>query len=300
MSDPIPIEEVAEKTYRIQPAPPGIDIIFSTYIIACDEAVLVEPGPATAASQITSAMRRLGVKDLSWIIPTHLHMDHAGGTGILAEAFPRARVLAHPMATRHFVDPTRLIESTRFTYGEGFESLYGPILPIPESQLRPVRDAETIRLSDRELKVLHTPGHAPHHIAVFDRNTGCLFCGEALGMPTDIPLPAAAFPSFDLDDCLNTMEKLRDLEPKVLCYSHGGMACDAAERIAEAIRTTRTFGEMILASMKKGLSLSEISDEIRTRSAAFLPPHWENEMVRVWLTGMLHGYTVYFANKGLA
>ncbi|MBM3133472.1 MAG: MBL fold metallo-hydrolase, partial [Chloroflexi bacterium] len=190
--------------------------------------------------------------------------------------------------------------STRATYGNGFEAVYGPILPVPETQVRAPADGEIFPLDGRQLQVIYAPGHAPHHIAVFDHRTGGIFCGEALGMPTDVPLPAAAAPSFDLDDTLRTMERALALGPRVLFYSHGNTYSNARERIAQVTQNTISFGNLILESMKEGHPTETIGHMIRQRSSAHFPPNWEDEMVRVWLTGILNGYTLYFTNKGLA
>ena len=294
------IEEVAKKTYRLEIPVPGVGLIFSTYLIDVDSGILIEPGPATAIPYIQEAMREVGMHQLSWIIPTHIHMDHGGGTGTLADLFPQAMVVAHPKSARHIIDPTRLVQSTRLTYGDDFETLYGPILPVTESQVKILNDREVISVVDREFQIIYTPGHAPHHIAILDCQTGGLFCGEALGMATDDPLPAAAAPNFDMEDCFQTMRKLKDLQPQILFYSHGGVGLDPDNRIARVIDNTRFYGDLVLESLKKGESPHGISQKVVELASPQFPVEWEEDMVRVWRTGIVEGYTIYFRNMGLA
>ncbi len=294
------IEEVAEKTYRLETPVPGTGLIFSVYLIDSDRGVLIEPGPSAAIPSIREGMKQAGMKELSWIIPTHIHMDHGGGTGTLAEAFPQARVIAHPLSARHIIDPARLIQSTRMTYGEDFETIYGPIIPVPESRVKVPDDGETISVGDRELQIIYAPGHAPHHIAIFDQKTGGLFCGEALGMETADPLPAAAAPSFNMEDCLETMRRLKSLHPKLLCYSHGGVKLNPETRISQVMKNTLFYNELILESLNNDESAHEISRKVIEHACDQFPPEWEEDMIRVWQTGIIDGYTIYLKNKGLA
>ena len=140
------IEEVAEKTYRLETPLPGTGLIFSVYLIKADSGILIEPGPSSATPLIQKGMEQVGMKELSWIIPTHIHMDHGGGAGTLAKMFPQALVIPHPSSARHIVNPARLIQSTRITYGEDFEAIYGPIIPVPESRVKVSADGEIISL----------------------------------------------------------------------------------------------------------------------------------------------------------
>ncbi|MCJ7596314.1 MAG: MBL fold metallo-hydrolase, partial [Desulfobacterales bacterium] len=197
------IEEVADKTYSVAVQIPRVATPFTVYLICEEEGVLIEPGPTATIPWIQEAMKRLGMADPAYIIPTHIHMDHAGAVGNLVRLFPRARVLLHPRGAKHVVNPSRLIESTKMVFGNDFEDFFGTLLPVPESQVKTPGDGEVISITGRELQVIHTPGHAPHHLSIFDQRTKGLFSGEALGIPVPgaefSPVPAAAPPSFDIE-----------------------------------------------------------------------------------------------------
>ena len=118
-------------------------------------------------------------------------------------------------------------------------------------------------------------------------------------MPTIDPLPAAAAPAFDLEQYLNTIEKLESLDPGILFYSHGGVGIEAKKRMRRVMENTRDFGEFILNALKQGENTQSIRQKVIERASAQFPPGWADDMVRVWSTGMSEGYTIYFRNRGL-
>lgn len=125
----------------------------------------------------------LGPEQVEYLIVTHVHLDHAGGTSALARACPRATVLCHPRAERHLVDPAKLVASSRAVYGEQqFDRLYGRIDPIDPARVRAVADDEVVRFGARWLRFLHTRGHANHHLCVLDEGEGSIFTGDSFGI----------------------------------------------------------------------------------------------------------------------
>jgi len=294
------VEEVAEKIYRLETPIPGMTTIFAVYLIQESEGALIEPGPAAALPQIREGMSYLGMKDLAYIIPTHIHVDHAGGTGALAQLFPQATVLVHPAGVKHAVDPSRLIESTKMAFGPDFEDRLGTIVPIPESQIEVPEDGEIILINGRELQIIYAPGHAPHHMAIFDRSVEGIFCGEALGLPGQddklFPLPAVAPPGFDQELYLETMEMLRQLGPRMLFYSHGGVGREPDTLISMAAESTRVFGDIILKALKAG----ETPDAIGRRIGEHVAISYGVKLEDLDLAMIVGGYVLYFNKKGLA
>jgi len=293
------IEEVAEKTYRLEVLIPKVDSIFTVYFIREAKGVVIEPGPTLTIPSIQEAMKQLGMKEPAYIIPTHIHIDHAGAIGSLAQLFPHAKVVLHPRGVKHAVNPSRLIESTKMSFGNDFEIRYGPILPIPQSQVKIPEDGETISIDGNELQIIYTPGHATHHIAILDRKTRGLFCGEALGVPTpeaeSSPLPAAAPPSFDVEVYLKTMERLRELNPRILFYSHDGVGRKPEELIFRAAENTKLFSDLILKALREG----ETAEAIEHRLREYISSHMgiNVEKVDTWMT--VEGFTFYFKKKEL-
>ena len=296
----IELKEVADRIYRFEAGLPVMTSLFTVYLIKEAQGVLIEPGPAALVPQIQEAMRKLGMKDLAYIMPTHIHVDHAGGAGRLAQLFPAAKVVVHPAGVKHAVNPSRLIESTKTVFGEAFEAGFGPILPVPESQIKSVADGEIIKVGSRELQIIYAPGHAPHHIAIFDRSVQGIFCGEALGLPggegNRVLLPAVAPPSFDQEIYLETMEKLRKLKARILFYAHGGVVGhDPDKLITQAEENTRILGDIILQVLKQGGTTEDVTRRIKEYAAK----RFALTLTDMDLALTVAGYEVYYKKKGL-
>jgi glyoxylase-like metal-dependent hydrolase (beta-lactamase superfamily II) len=296
----VELKEVADKIYRFEIRLSVMPSPFTVYLIKESEGVVIEPGPAALVPRIQEAMKQLGMKDLAYIIPTHIHVDHAGGAGKLAQLYPGAKVLVHPAGLKHVVDPSKLIQSTKTVFGEDFEAGFGPILPVPQSQIKAVEDGEIIKVGKRELQIIYAPGHAPHQMVIFDRSVKGIFCGEALGLPggkdKQIPLPAVAPPSFDQEIYLETMEKLRKLNARILFYSHGGVVGHDADRlITLAEEFSRITGEIILKALKEGGTNEGINRRVKER----VNSRFGTDLIEMDLALTIGGYEVYYKKKGL-
>jgi len=267
------IREVGDRIYQIQVWKEGRSYVYSTYIIYEEQAVLIDPGPAAILPAIEKAIKSIGLTSLDYIIPTHIHIDHGGGTGSLAELFSEARVILHEAGKKHLVDPTRLIKSTKMAFGDDYETFLGPILSVPEFRVIVPSDGDEINIGDRILRIIHAPGHAPHHIVVFDLKTEGLFCGEALGrrMPSApfSPLPNAAAPAFDMEVYLETIEKLAKLNPKALYYAHDGVSHTPDALIAAIAENTKIYADVMLDILRdtetNAEALSKIHDYVADR-----------------------------------
>jgi glyoxylase-like metal-dependent hydrolase (beta-lactamase superfamily II) len=293
-------KEVADKIYRFETGLSVMTSLFTVYLIKEPQGVVIDPGPGSLVPRIQEAMKRLGLKDLAYIIPTHIHVDHAGGAGKLAQLFPEAKVLVHPAGLKHAVDPSKLIEGTKTVFGPDFEAGFGPILPVPESQIKVPQDGEIIKVGGRELQIVYAPGHAPHHIAIFDRSVKGLFCGEALGLPggegNRTLLPAVAPPSFDQEIYIETMEKLRKLNARILFYAHGGVVGHDADRlIKQAEENTRIIGDIILQALKQGGTTGDINRRVKESASR----RFAMTLTEMDLALTVGGYEVYYKKKGL-
>ena len=204
----------------------------SVYLLDALEPCLVETGPAADGERLRAALAELGIDadGLAHVVVTHVHMDHAGGVGDLLHAFPRARVWVHEAGARHLADPERLVASTARTYGaDRMGALFGDMRPTSAQRIRSVGDRDVIALGDRRLTVLHTPGHASHHVALADDRTGAVCTGEAIGSylpwaPTF--RPALPPPEVDLDQARASISRIRELAPTTLLTSHFGPVPD--------------------------------------------------------------------------
>ena len=292
------LEKVADGIYRLEGRIPGVDAPFAVYFIQDGNGAILEPGPAALVPKIQKAVARLWLSHPDYIIPTHIHLDHAGGVGRLAQLFPSAKIVVNRQGARHIVEPSRLIKSTRMAFGDNFEATYGAILPVPESRLRVVQDGERLPVGSRELVIIYTPGHAPHHIAIFDTRTKGLFCGEALGLIYGAgypPLPAVAPPSFDMELYLNDMARLKALKPSLLFYSHGTVANEPEKLIATVMENTRLVGDFIRRDLKAG----ESEEAITSHVGDYLRNHFGAPLDEYELVSNVSGYIHYFRKKGV-
>ena len=293
------ITEVARNTFLLTCTP---DTPFSinevAYLLVEDRiSVLIEPGSTTTASRLLSSSEELGINpdNIAYIIPTHIHVDHGGGSGFLSQNLPNARVVLHPRGAVHMKEPSKLINSTRLVFGDDFEKSFGPILAVPEKQIHIAEDGETIRLGKRELKILFSPGHASHHISILDSSTQGIFCGEALGvipdnMP-DFPLPAAV-PPFDMQLYLATMDRIAHLRPKLLFYSHCGIRTNAQKLIERAKMNATAFGQIV----QKALQAGEDPQKIWLRLSEYVKGYFPEADLPAQYQMILSGYLSYFSN----
>lgn len=293
----IDITAVAEEVYRFDTPISFAEYKPTVYLIREPQGVLIEPGPSATIATIQEAMEQVGMRDLSYIIPTHIHMDHAGGAGALAKLFPRAKVIVHPRGVKHAVEPSRLIESVKMVWGDNFEDHFGPIIPVPESQIRAVDDGEVITVGGRELQIIHAPGHAPHHMVIFDRKVKGLFCGEAVGLP-GYQMPTVAPMSFNLESYLSTIERLQQLNlgAEMLFYSHGGVEKDPDTLMARASENARSIGDIVL----EGLKLDEAPEDTCRKVGSYVYDRHRLRVDQRSLDITVAGYTIYFQSKGLA
>ncbi len=192
---------------------------------------LIETGPSSCRDALVRGLQRAGVEPerVLRVFVTHIHLDHAGGLGAVAETFPKAELYAHELGIPHLADPSRLVASARRAWGPASDALWGPIVPAPRERLRPLRGGEAFAVAGGELKVIATPGHAKHHLAYFDTAFGGLFTGDAAGVRLEgasRARPAVPPPDLDLEALYASVEAMRQLKPAHVCYTHFGPSPD--------------------------------------------------------------------------
>ena len=202
----------------------------SVYLLDGPRPTLVETGIGTNAELLLDMLDAVGVEraDLAYIVPTHVHLDHAGGAGFLAKTCQNATVAIHERGVRHLVDPERLVAGTKAAVGDQWKHYVNPE-PIEESRIRPLADGDELDLGDRQIIAIEAPGHAPHQHAFHLPSDAAIFTADAAGLfvqASGAVKPTTPPPDFDLEQNLSDLDRLAALEPSVLLYSHFGPCSD--------------------------------------------------------------------------
>jgi glyoxylase-like metal-dependent hydrolase (beta-lactamase superfamily II) len=197
---------------------------------------------------------------------THIHLDHAGGVGDVARAFPAATVYVHEKGARHLADPTRLIDSAARVYGPLLDSLYGRLDPTPAERLHVLEDSEVIEVSPgRSLVAVDSPGHAKHHVGLHDSLSGVLFAGDAVGVKLPdggVLRPSTPPPDFDLEQAITSLGKFAARRPSGIALAHYGLLDQPDELLAEAEETLRQWAETAEKAYREG---TDIADALSAR-----------------------------------
>ncbi|SFG61901.1 Metallo-beta-lactamase superfamily protein [Halopelagius inordinatus] len=248
----------------------------SVYIVDADRPTLVDSGIGTHYERTLEALDEVGIdrEDVELILPTHIHLDHAGGAGYLAEACPNATVMTHEIGVPHLVDPERLVEGTKAAVGDQWTFYVDP-KPVPEGRIEPLSDGDEISLGDRTLDVIEAPGHAPHQTMFYEPGGEVLFTGDAAGIwvPSTRDIRQTSPPSqFDLEACLADVRTIEELSPETLCFGHFGPR-EYDDDLMEAYK--RTLVEWVEAVRRK-------RDELGDDDAVVEHFAEHTEMIDVW------------------
>jgi glyoxylase-like metal-dependent hydrolase (beta-lactamase superfamily II) len=203
-----------------------------SYLLDTDDGpALLDCGPATTVDALETGLadRGLALTDVRHLLLSHIHLDHAGATGVLVREHPGLQVHVSPVGAPHLVEPERLERSARRLYGDSFDTLWGELAPVPEENVHVVGDRVL------GLDCFPTPGHASHHVCYLDRD-GTLYAGDAAGVriqPGRAVVPPTPPPEFDLDAWQETLDELERREPERLALIHFGVADDVQRHLAE-------------------------------------------------------------------
>jgi glyoxylase-like metal-dependent hydrolase (beta-lactamase superfamily II) len=223
----------------------GVPSVIATAILAGREGVaLVDPGPGSCLETLRArlAQQAIGIEDLTALLLTHIHLDHAGATGSLVQQNPRITVYVHERGAPHLADPRRLIESASRLYGDRMDALWGPFLAVPAANLRALGGGERIEAGGRTLEVAYTPGHASHHVSYFDAESRIAFVGDTAGVrigASRFVIPPTPPPDIDLDAWTESTHRILAWRPETLFLTHFGPSAPPAPHIEELLERLR-------------------------------------------------------------
>lgn len=274
---------------------PGYSGFIGSYLVLGSKNAVVDPGPASAKPGLLSALEKAGVRqqDIDYILLTHVHIDHAGGTGAVIKELPNAVVLAHSRARPHLVNPTILWNASLKTLGE-LALKYGPIEPVPESRIIDAADRMQLDLGGGTiLEVYLTPGHAVHHLSLFDSSTRTLIAGEAAGVCVNGVIRPATPPPFKLEETMASLERLIELRPDRICYGHFGCYDNGLARLKLYQEKLLLWYEVIKSAISSGTRPEAILPELKQKDGdlAYLEKLNKDEYTRemVLLNNSIYG-----------
>ena len=254
----------------------GLRGAISAYWIDGPEPAIVDPGPSTSLEGLEAGLAELGVglSDIRHVLLTHVHLDHAGGTGHLVSRMPHLEVHVHTDGAAHMVDPERLVASTRRTFGEAHDRLWGDVTPVPKERIRAWDPAG--RLPVPGVRAFATPGHISHHVSFLAEADGFLVAGDALGVilapgaPTYPPTPP---PAIDVPAWLDTLRGLESVDPDGFGVSHFGIHDDFGDRLIAMRTVLSALRDRVEAALASGNdSDRDVYDrEIREAISEFRP-----------------------------
>jgi glyoxylase-like metal-dependent hydrolase (beta-lactamase superfamily II) len=260
--------EIAPGVIEIDTLLGGWHQVTAGYLVTGEAPVLVETGSQTSVPALLAALAELGVgaDELAGVAVTHIHLDHAGGVGDVAAAFPKATIYVHEKGARHLADPARLVDSAAQVYGDLLDSLYGRLTPTAADRLHVLGDGEQIAVSpSRTLTAVDSPGHAKHHVALHDSDSGLLFAGDAVGVrlpDVGVLRPSTPPPDFDLDHALESLRRLAQRRPAGIALAHFGLVpVEPQDLLDEADDTLRRWAEVAEAAWRQGDDIATALEE---------------------------------------
>jgi glyoxylase-like metal-dependent hydrolase (beta-lactamase superfamily II) len=234
----------------------GSSNALAAHVIKTDEgSILVDCGPESTLQNLYSELERVGVRNLKYLLLTHIHLDHAGAAGRLARELGLT-VFVHARGAKHLQDPTRLLASAEQIFGDRMTEIWGNIEPVKNLEI--LNGGEWLELCKLEIEALYTPGHAVHHLAF--QLEDAIFAGDVAGVRIGQhqPVPPTPPPDINLEQWRTSIELLKSRAAKTLYLAHFGRFDDVPEHLEMLLENLERFAQISL----NGLQVGEPSDEI--------------------------------------
>lgn len=262
------VEKLLENIYLID----GFDLNMKertgTYVLTERDLTIIETSSSPSVPHILKGLEELGYspEDIKYVIVTHIHLDHAGGAGLLLQQCPNAKVVVHPKGKRHLADPTKLIAGARAVYGEKFDALFNPILPVPEEQLMVMNNEDTLTIGENcTLTFYDTPGHANHHFSIYHPIVNGMFTGDTAGIfyiplykeGIEFYLPSTSPNQFNPESMLQSIDLYRKMNLNYIFFGHYGTSSNPSEVYEQVSFWIEHFVEAARYGFSKGNRLEE-------------------------------------------
>jgi glyoxylase-like metal-dependent hydrolase (beta-lactamase superfamily II) len=237
---------------------------------------LIDPGPSSTLPTLHRHLSDAGISlaDVTTILLTHIHLDHAGATGTLVRENPQLRVYVHEIGAPHMADPSKLLASATRLYGDAMDRLWGEVAPVPPAAMRTLQGGEQIDVAGRSLDVAYTPGHASHHVSYFSADSGVAFVGDTAGVsvvPNGFVLPPTPPPDIDLEVWAESLATIDRWQADTLLITHFGPASPVRPHLTEMRDHLDLVGRLAKQSLtvdggdeaKEGWFVDEVRRQLR-------------------------------------
>jgi glyoxylase-like metal-dependent hydrolase (beta-lactamase superfamily II) len=254
----------------------GTEQVIASFLLLAEDgtsAALVETGPTTCLDRIIAGLKEHGVphEEVRQVFLTHIHLDHAGASGHLSELLPNATFFVHEVGYPHLVDPSKLVKSATRIYGESMDELWGEARPVPEDRIVILKEAGETQAAGGVLVAHDTPGHAYHHLAYLELDSGALFAGDVAG----IRLPGQSYvrpptppPEIDVEAWVGSINHIRQINPESLWPTHFGSYEDVQRHLGELEQRLQDWLLFVEGQMDEGAGREEISEELKAKGDA--------------------------------
>jgi glyoxylase-like metal-dependent hydrolase (beta-lactamase superfamily II) len=250
------------------------------------DGVIVDPGPASC---VDTLLDRLGPVEPRALLLTHIHLDHAGATGVLCRRYPNLAVYVHERGAPHLIDPSKLLESAGRLSGDDMWELWGEVAPVPEERLHVLAGGESVE----GFRVAYTPGHASHHVCYLHEDSGDAYVGDVAGVrlpPYEHTVAPTPPPDIDVEAWFDSLHTVASWNPRSLCLTHFGQVTDVADHLhrvrhalTESADSARLDGEEgFIAKLESSLAEATDPATVEAFEQAAPPDQLYQGLSRYW------------------
>jgi len=255
--------------------------IATAVIRGAGSVALIDPGPSTCLDTLELGLESRGLRfdDVTHLLLTHIHLDHAGAAGTIVREHPHITVLVHERGAKHMIDPSRLLDSATRLYGRNMDRLWGEFAAVPQSKIVSLSGGERIDAGGRTFEVAYTPGHASHHVSYFDESSGVALVGDVAGVCASegYVLPPTPPPDIDLELWRTSADRILEWSPSTLFLTHFGPVTRVRPHLAELFDNLA----MAAAAVRESLTAAGSDDEKSERFADWLRQELRKKMTDV-------------------
>ncbi|MCD6502723.1 MAG: MBL fold metallo-hydrolase [Euryarchaeota archaeon] len=253
------IHRITDHVYMVDLETGGYKGGIASYVIVGEEGMaVIDTGPKCSVDNLIKDLSIIGdLKDVKYVIATHIHLDHFGGAATSLKSLENANILVHPRGRKHLINPEKLWMATKKAIGDIAE-FYGRPDNAPEDRVLEVKDNEEIALGDVSIRVIYTPGHAPHHVSYYVTPDSVLITGDSVGIyHAGMLHPVSLYP-FDMESALRSLDKMIEVKPKYVVFSHFGMDTSGEKILMRGKEKLIKWYEMIKDLILSGNGFEDI------------------------------------------